>query len=865
MNFRRLFTSAAAVAVLFSGISYVPVQHGMSVITAEAATGTYEHLSYSLYEDHAEITGFDGAVSTVTVPETIEGVPVTVIASQAFEENSALKKLTLPDTITEIGRYAFWNCQNMVLDKFPSGLKTIGKDAFYRCNQLKDVVLPEGVTAIPDSAFYLCSGLTSIKALGKITSIDRKAFIYCRKLVSADFGGEVKTVGESAFRECNSLVDLNLSDSLESIGYHAFSACPAMVDLSQSAMNMSQSNLIGAEYNRTAVPITSFITDITEDTVSVLTVNDNKFMTAGSYSYSGNTYKMLSEKVIPFELPLYGGAYFTDKYNFVFFGQFNKDEDNDCEVIRAVKYDKNWNRLGSSSIRNCNIYYPFDGGLLRADDNGNSLIVHTCREMYMTEDGKHHQTSFSFTLDKESMKITQLPEVYASHSFDQYVRTTGGKNFFVDHGDAYPRSVDIQTDSGASIDVLKICGENGDNDTGVSLGGFEYSSDNLIIAGCSMEQNQTGDINFDAQRDIFVGVADKELKSAKINWITDHHNSDDAYEPHPMSPHLVKVGSDTFYLLWEEYPPNGGDPELKLTILNGKGEPVTRIFSLGSGNPLSDCQPVLTPTGGITWFYIANDGDDLHFTTINPNGGNTTPTQPPVTAPAETAAPVSTTAIPKEQPTATTRAGGQTSEQQKRTTFTLSFNGLTTNDKIGITINKSDGYIKQMQFIYYDSDGIAHASIIGGIFSDKYLSGPGTTKEYFTLPEPLESMQIVFNYTGEDPELELTYEGRDTTVETTKVTTAAKPVTTQAVTTTTVQTGSTSSNAGAGDANCDGKLNVADAVTILQYVANRAKYSLSADGIQNADVDGQSGITGGDAIAVQQYDAGIVKSLPLKQ
>ncbi|HBB71726.1 MAG TPA: endoglucanase [Ruminococcus sp.] len=65
-----------------------------------------------------------------------------------------------------------------------------------------------------------------------------------------------------------------------------------------------------------------------------------------------------------------------------------------------------------------------------------------------------------------------------------------------------------------------------------------------------------------------------------------------------------------------------------------------------------------------------------------------------------------------------------------------------------------------------------------------------------------------------------------------------------------------------GDANCDSKINVSDAVSVLQYVANKSKYPLDAEGLANADCDGETGITGGDALAIQQADAGLV-SLPL--
>ena len=63
----------------------------------------------------------------------------------------------------------------------------------------------------------------------------------------------------------------------------------------------------------------------------------------------------------------------------------------------------------------------------------------------------------------------------------------------------------------------------------------------------------------------------------------------------------------------------------------------------------------------------------------------------------------------------------------------------------------------------------------------------------------------------------------------------------------------------AGDANDDGKVNVSDAVAVLQFVANRTKYPLSERGVKNADCDGTTGITGSDALVIQQIDAGIYK------
>ncbi len=60
-----------------------------------------------------------------------------------------------------------------------------------------------------------------------------------------------------------------------------------------------------------------------------------------------------------------------------------------------------------------------------------------------------------------------------------------------------------------------------------------------------------------------------------------------------------------------------------------------------------------------------------------------------------------------------------------------------------------------------------------------------------------------------------------------------------------------------GDANCNGTVDVADAVAVLQYMTNSEKYPLTAQGIINADIDGEEGLTGGDAKAIQMIDAWI--------
>ncbi len=66
-----------------------------------------------------------------------------------------------------------------------------------------------------------------------------------------------------------------------------------------------------------------------------------------------------------------------------------------------------------------------------------------------------------------------------------------------------------------------------------------------------------------------------------------------------------------------------------------------------------------------------------------------------------------------------------------------------------------------------------------------------------------------------------------------------------------------------GDANGDKKVTVADAVAILQYIANKDKFKLSETGKKNADCyNVDDGITANDALAIQKPDAKMITSLP---
>ncbi|HBS44626.1 MAG TPA: hypothetical protein DEA91_09550, partial [Paenibacillus sp.] len=92
-------------------------------------------------------------------------------------------------------------------------------------------------------------------------------------------------------------------------------------------------------------------------------------------------------------------------------------------------------------------------------------------------------------MNTQTMTVTndlgRFQKNHVSHSFDQYVLFDGAAHVLVDHGDAYPRSIVLNKGNGTSyneVDLFNIPGKIGANTTGVSIGGFEMSSANYIVA-----------------------------------------------------------------------------------------------------------------------------------------------------------------------------------------------------------------------------------------------------------------------------------------------------------------------------------------------------------------------------------------------
>ncbi len=195
-------------------------------------------------DNNGYVTGYSGTESVLTVPDTISGITVTGIGESAFEKNTSIKEITLPETCTFIDSYAFKNCSNLNTINAP-GVTTVRIESFWRCRKLDYVNMPklsklskncfqacgqlnnlpvENFTVIPQYAFYGCK-FTNM-TFPNVTAIYNDAFANCRNLVEISLPSLVDgCLYERAFSGCVKLERVNFPDDVVSLGGYTFEGC----------------------------------------------------------------------------------------------------------------------------------------------------------------------------------------------------------------------------------------------------------------------------------------------------------------------------------------------------------------------------------------------------------------------------------------------------------------------------------------------------------------------------------------------------------------------------------------------------------------------------------------------------------------
>ena len=122
---------------------------------------------------------------------------------------TSLTSVTITDSVTSIGDYAFCGCTSLTSVAIGNGVTSIGRSAFDGCSSLTSITIPDSVTSIGYSAFRRCNSLTSVTIPDSVTSIGDYAFKGCVGLESLTIGKNVKEIGRDVFYDCRGELFVN--------------------------------------------------------------------------------------------------------------------------------------------------------------------------------------------------------------------------------------------------------------------------------------------------------------------------------------------------------------------------------------------------------------------------------------------------------------------------------------------------------------------------------------------------------------------------------------------------------------------------------------------------------------------------------
>ena len=317
--------------------------------------------------------------------------------------------------------------------------------------------------------------------------------------------------------------------------------------------------------------------------------------------------KNIESKEIPFQGEEFGGFYKGEEYNYLIFGNNNKEKSDSKEVVRIVKYDREFNELGTLSVNGAYTVYPFASGSLRCAEIGEKILIHTAKIRY-----DEHQSQLTIAFNEDTMSLLNADDLgefqrnHVGHDFNQFAMADGNEFIVVDHGDAYPRSIKVswlRTESmyagerdwynprkrglfspSKEKEILNIPGEIGANQTGVSIGSALHTANKVLVGVNRIDYSKaTGFDSFNItgkdvdKRDVILYSLDKNTLEVIENKYTDYTlDKNTTY----TAPKMVKLDETRIMLIWNKLNLKSDKSVLQYLIVDENGNKLSEIKTL---------------------------------------------------------------------------------------------------------------------------------------------------------------------------------------------------------------------------------------------------------------------------------------------
>lgn len=201
----RMIMMLFAFTLVFAG------DHAICLSNDEQLTADGQYL-FLVNDGEITILTYYGHEAIVSIPEQINGIPVTKIGKDAFSYLDTIWRVIVPENVNEIQDEAFEgsSLKDIIL---PESLTTIG-DSVFAESDICSVYIPKSVTNIGRACFYECSYLSAVYVEGSIKTIPEYCFFECVNLKTVYLDNDIHEILENAFYFCIQLSEINVPDHL---------------------------------------------------------------------------------------------------------------------------------------------------------------------------------------------------------------------------------------------------------------------------------------------------------------------------------------------------------------------------------------------------------------------------------------------------------------------------------------------------------------------------------------------------------------------------------------------------------------------------------------------------------------------------
>ena len=244
--------------------------------------------------------------------------PVTFIGNMAFNEQSKLKSIVIPNAVSTIGKRAFFKCTRLLSVKLPPSLTSIDDYAFLLCSSITTLVFPDNVQKIGGYAFSNCYNAFENNTLvlpKKLQTISMFALEYC-KMHNIIWPEDLKTVDRAAFYSCD-LEEVTIPGNILDLGPSCFMRNPLLtkVTLLEGITNIKDGTFVDCTKLRT-IYLPSTINSINDNSLTgCYSLKDVYIKVVSPFDLSPNTFKDCDRNLLSIWVPRASVEAYKEKWS----------------------------------------------------------------------------------------------------------------------------------------------------------------------------------------------------------------------------------------------------------------------------------------------------------------------------------------------------------------------------------------------------------------------------------------------------------------------------------------------------------------------------------------------------------------------